>query len=53
MTVPYCRCGHARQLHTPTGRMDDTTERGHGSCTGWVIGVGYRCTCDDYQEQQR
>lgn len=49
MTVPMCGCAHARQLHTPTGRMDDTTERGHGPCTGWVWGD--RCTCQNFNER--
>ena len=46
-----CLCGHAAQLHTPTGRMDDTTERGYGRCTAgrW----GHECGCHEYEEKRR
>lgn len=49
--MSYCVCRHAAQLHTPTGRMDDTTERGHGPCTAGVW--GRPCPCSNYQERKQ
>ena len=49
--VPRCVCGHAQQIHTPTGRMDDTRERGTGPCTagGWDS----PCRCTAYEKRTR
>ena len=51
VNVERCRCGHWRQLHTPTGRTDNTSERGHGPCTAGVF--GHQCICNDYTEDKR
>ena len=46
-----CRCGHHAYVHTPTGRMDDTRERGTGPCTagGWDS----PCRCTAYEKRTR
>lgn len=46
-----CRCSHAAQVHTPTGRMDDTDERGHGPCTAGVW--GRPCSCERFVAVER
>lgn len=46
---PTCHCTHAKQIHTPTGRLDDTRIRGEGPCTAGVW--GYPCLCDGYKEK--
>lgn len=46
-----CICGHAAQLHTPTGRMDDTPIRGQGACTAGAY--GFHCLCTKYEEKKR
>lgn len=49
--IARCVCGHWNAVHTPTGHMDDTRERGTGPCTagGW----GNPCRCVSYQERTR
>ena len=51
VNVERCVCGHWRQIHTPTGRMDDTNERGRGRCTAGVF--GHQCICTGYLEARR
>lgn len=47
MTVSYCVCGHAAQVHTRGRFLQDSPERGVGPCTV------NRCPCDEYSGRKR